>query len=383
VDLGAAEGPKIQAGQWWRLFTCTFLHGGLLHIGMNMYGLYVLGTFAERIWGRWRLLLIYLIAGWAGSCLAMAYPPTFPGTVIAVPLVGASGAICGILGALVVWVLLAGKHLPAEMARRLRNGLFINVALLIGVSLLPMVSWQGHLGGGLGGAAAALVLHFQRFGKTQVLRWAAALALLPLPIISFAAMQYAWKSKADPLQAKKEKEKEEEEKPADKKEKKPVNKEEDDEEKPVEKKKPKKKDEQSEKEDPLVVIGPYLRDFSDMENAVKGLLAACDKAPADVKTAQADAKTVKAVLAAFDDNEKALTEQKEYLETKPSAHKQVEQGRKLALEVGGKGLLLCRSASNFLKKPTEAALADYQQKRTDVKRALGRFQGQLKKLRAL
>src|SRR5438270_11336783 len=76
--LGSTDADLIRAGQWWRLLTGTFLHGGLLHIGMNMYALNSLGCFVEQTWGRWRLLAIYLVAGWGGSCLAMAYRPAVP-----------------------------------------------------------------------------------------------------------------------------------------------------------------------------------------------------------------------------------------------------------------------------------------------------------------
>jgi membrane associated rhomboid family serine protease len=169
---GALSAEGLLDGQWWRLLSCAFVHGGIIHIGMNMYALINLGGFVEKTWGRWRLLVIYFVAAWIGSCLAMVRPP-------AVPLVGASGAICGLLGALAVWVVLYGRHLPRDMASRMRNSIIINIILITVMSMLPFVSWQAHLGGGVGGAAAALVLHLQRFGVRPI-RWAALALLAPI-----------------------------------------------------------------------------------------------------------------------------------------------------------------------------------------------------------
>jgi membrane associated rhomboid family serine protease len=177
---GSVEAADILKGQWWRLLTTCFVHAGLLHLGMNMYMLYNAGAFIEQTWGRVRFFVIYALAGWGGSCLAVAYMPQFP-------VVGASSALCGIFGAEAVWVLLYGKYLPRSVARRGRSQIVVNVLLLVFISLLPRVSGWAHLGGGLAGAAAALVLHFQRFGP-PALRWAAVAALVPLPWISYAIL---------------------------------------------------------------------------------------------------------------------------------------------------------------------------------------------------
>jgi membrane associated rhomboid family serine protease len=170
---GSVEGLDLLNGEWWRLLTACFAHGSLLHLGMNMYALFAIGAFAEQTWGRLRFLTIYLLAGWGGSCLAMAYSPGRP-------VVGASGALCGLLGAVAVWVLFNAKHLPANHGRRVWRAVVINTLLIAFLSLFPGVSGWGHLGGALTGAAAAVALHLQRFGS-PALRWLAPLALLPLP----------------------------------------------------------------------------------------------------------------------------------------------------------------------------------------------------------
>jgi membrane associated rhomboid family serine protease len=193
---GAVSAPDLLAGEWWRLLTNCFVHSGLLHIGMNMYAVSAIGAFAEQTWGRLRFLLIYLLAGWGGSCLAMAYHPVTtlngPGGPVDVllQLVGASGAVCGILGAEAVWVLVAGRHLPPEVRRRAWRGVIINSVLIAFISMVPGVSGLGHLGGALAGAAVALVLHAQRFGPAP-LRWLAPLALLPLPWLGVALIDRA------------------------------------------------------------------------------------------------------------------------------------------------------------------------------------------------
>ena len=85
----------VAHGDWWRLFTAMFLHASFFHIAVNMYSLYFVGSIMEQVIGRWRFLLLYLASGLAGSA----------GALILSPLsltVGASGAIFGILGALLI-----------------------------------------------------------------------------------------------------------------------------------------------------------------------------------------------------------------------------------------------------------------------------------------
>lgn len=179
---GAVSPADLIAGKWWRLLTACFVHAGLLHIAMNMYTLYAAGQFVEQAWGRWRFAVIYFVAGWGGSCLALAMKP--------VMLVGASGAICGVLGAEAVWVLTYGRYLPRELARRGRSQLVVTLVLLVIISVLPGVSGWGHLGGAVAGAAAALALHWQRFGP-RPLRWLGVplLALIPLASYAYLARQ--------------------------------------------------------------------------------------------------------------------------------------------------------------------------------------------------
>jgi rhomboid protease GluP len=182
-DIGSMHPEDVLRGQWWRLLSCTFVHIGVLHLAMNMYALYVLGPLLERMWGRWRYLLVYLVAGLVGSCTPL-YVHNPAG------LAGASGALCGLLGSMGVWVLLNKRYLPETIASGLMRNVMINVILITIISLPGpwgfRVSWEGHLGGAIGGALISLPLTFSRFGvgAQRPLGWAGAAAV---PVLAQAA----------------------------------------------------------------------------------------------------------------------------------------------------------------------------------------------------
>jgi membrane associated rhomboid family serine protease len=175
--MGILTVSDLVRGQWWRLMTTAFLHDGLLHLGMNMYALWMLGAFVEQTWGRWRFLVLYLLSACASSCLAIPY---MPGGL------GASGAICGILAVDGVWILLYGRYLPQSMARRGRSAMVTNIILIVFISLIPGVGWQAHLAGALVGAVAAVALHFQRFGSPAL----RVLGVLALPLLAWGCFAY-------------------------------------------------------------------------------------------------------------------------------------------------------------------------------------------------
>src|SRR5438552_3605677 len=95
VHFGANYGPLTLSGQWWRLVTYMFLHGGLMHIAFNMWCLWDLGALCESLYGRWTYAAIYLITGIAGGLASVAWNP---GVLTA----GASCADVGLGVALVV-----------------------------------------------------------------------------------------------------------------------------------------------------------------------------------------------------------------------------------------------------------------------------------------
>lgn len=149
AGLGAKVNELIAAGEWWRLITPMFLHLGLAHIFFNSYALYALGLQVERVFGYTRFFFIYMLAGVAGSILSFALSPN--------PSVGASGAIFGLIGALLVYLY---RHRPlfGEMGRqRLMNILVVaGINLVIGLS--PGIDNWGHLGGLIGGAALTALI---------------------------------------------------------------------------------------------------------------------------------------------------------------------------------------------------------------------------------
>lgn len=131
-------------GEYYRLLTAAFLHAGLLHLGTNMLTLYIVGAPLERVLRTARYLTVYLVSALGGSLLALALSPAYTIGV------GASGAIFGLFGALVV----LRKQVGAAAG---------GLAALIGLNLvisftLPNISWQAHIGGLVTGALVALAL---------------------------------------------------------------------------------------------------------------------------------------------------------------------------------------------------------------------------------
>jgi membrane associated rhomboid family serine protease len=169
--LGALSPAGLIEGQWWRLVTMGFVHGGFLHLLLNMVFLYLAGRYIEQMWGHFRYLVIYLAGLLGGSSLAIANSPGLS--------VGASGAVCGLLGAEAVWFLFNGKYLPRALLRQARFSLISSAILLVFISSFKDVSGWGHGGGAAAGALAALLLHLQRFGP-PVWRWLALLGFVPL-----------------------------------------------------------------------------------------------------------------------------------------------------------------------------------------------------------
>src|SRR5580765_8834464 len=105
VHFGANYGKYTLSGEWWRLLTYMFLHGGAMHIFFNMWCLWDLGQLCESLYGRWTYAAIYLIAGVSGGLASVGWNPI-------VNSVGASGAIFGLAGALIASFYLGEFSLP-------------------------------------------------------------------------------------------------------------------------------------------------------------------------------------------------------------------------------------------------------------------------------
>lgn len=152
VNAGAKVNVLVEQGQWWRLITAMFLHYGLIHIAMNSYSLFNLGTFAERVFGGSRFVAIYIASGIAGNMLS---------TILGEPYVvsvGASGAVFGIAGA----ILYLGVRRP-ELFKYIIGSRFVTailINLVIGFSI-PGIDVWAHVGGLAGGFAVAWALGTQ------------------------------------------------------------------------------------------------------------------------------------------------------------------------------------------------------------------------------
>ncbi|HEV3278857.1 MAG TPA: rhomboid family intramembrane serine protease [Terriglobia bacterium] len=156
IDFGASYKPYFQDGQYWRAVMPLFLHIGLWHLAVNMFSLLMIGPVLERMYGYGRYALIYVVAGIGGCLLSMFY-----GHALAA---GASGAIFGVAGAIVVARWAHPDAVPHELERIFRRGrftavllVFIVIELVAGRMVSNIDNW-GHLGGLLGGAALAFLI---------------------------------------------------------------------------------------------------------------------------------------------------------------------------------------------------------------------------------
>jgi len=146
-------GPLVDHGDWWRLITAAFLHASIIHIAFNMLALWWIGAPVEEYLGRVRYIGLYLVAGLAGSAGALVTSPT-------IPVVGASGAIFGILGAMLILEWQATGRLGGNAMT------LIVINLVIGFAYNGAggnISIGGHVGGLIGGILATLA--YARWGK--------------------------------------------------------------------------------------------------------------------------------------------------------------------------------------------------------------------------
>jgi membrane associated rhomboid family serine protease len=150
-QANAINGVMVAQGEWWRIFTSAFFHLGLIHIGFNMYVLYLYGSIVEHMYGPIEYAAIYLLCAAGGSVLTMLVDPVQFAA-------GASGAIFGLIGLLFV---VSRRH-HAVLGREARSliggiGSYL-VFLLIFTFVVPGISWTGHLGGLAVGAILGFLL---------------------------------------------------------------------------------------------------------------------------------------------------------------------------------------------------------------------------------
>ena len=134
------------SNEWYRLFTVALTHSGLLHLGFNMYALMVLGNPLEAAFGKNKFLIVFFVSLFTGSLTSAYFASSYTVSV------GASGAIFGLFGAMTI----VGKRIGADIR---------SIVVIIGINFvfgfaLGGIDWRAHLGGLIGGVAAAqLVLN--------------------------------------------------------------------------------------------------------------------------------------------------------------------------------------------------------------------------------
>lgn len=162
--------------QPWRLLSATFLHGGVLHLAFNMWALRDTGRLAERFYGNWQLLLIYLVAGLAGSVASLFFSAR---TGVSI---GASGAIFGVVGCLLAAIFTKANKLPPGLVSSMRSSMlgFVGFSLFMGFTA-GFVDNAAHIGGLVAGFVMGMVLaekfDVQEFRRQAPVRAAAAIAL--------------------------------------------------------------------------------------------------------------------------------------------------------------------------------------------------------------
>ena len=181
--FGAKVNELVAQGEYWRLFTAMFLHIGILHLFFNSYALYLYGPIVERLFGKIKFIILYIVSGLIGSLLSYLFSPN--------PSAGASGAIFGLMGSLLYF-------------RREERGLFQRIfgpglMMIIFINLVygfiqPGIDNWGHIGGLLGGfiTANGLGLYRRRnkqYGK-KILIWLLIILIFALGLV-FGEIKYS------------------------------------------------------------------------------------------------------------------------------------------------------------------------------------------------
>jgi len=180
IAYGAKLNQYINAPyhQWWRFVTPMFVHVNLIHIGVNMYSLWILGPYVEKIYGSAKFVVFWVLTGIAGVVASyLTVRPALAGSgfgrflfkAVDSPSAGASGALFGLVGVLFVFGIKFRHELPEGFKRAFGTGLIpvIMINLFIGFLGRSFIDNAAHLGGMLSGAALALVVDYRRPGDSH------------------------------------------------------------------------------------------------------------------------------------------------------------------------------------------------------------------------
>ena len=187
LQFGANVGAYTLSGQWWRLLTYMFLHGGLMHIAFNMWCLWDLGALCESLYGRWTYLCIYLLTGVSAGLTSAGWHPM-------VPSVGASGAIFGLAGALIASFYLGEFSLPSFAIRGTLRSLvfFVGFNVFFG-SLFPGIDNAAHGGGLVSGLILGALIARVAPEHDRPLRRAGVFCFVALVVLGSALGVQRWR----------------------------------------------------------------------------------------------------------------------------------------------------------------------------------------------
>jgi membrane associated rhomboid family serine protease len=175
-DPGTFQLVGVADGEYWRLLTATFLHGGFIHLALNMYALYLFGPPLEAAMGRARFLALYLLSALGGSAASYAF--SAPNQ----PSLGASGAVFGLLGAFFI----VNRRLGRDT-----SGLLVLVAINFAFGFLaPNIDWRAHLGGLIAGGLVAAAFVYAPTPRRTLVQVAGAVVVL-LGILALIAWRTA------------------------------------------------------------------------------------------------------------------------------------------------------------------------------------------------
>ena len=154
LDYGAVQRDYVQSGDWYRLFTCIFIHASILHLLFNMYALYIIGSQMESYLGKIKYALVFIVSGLVGSLSSIIFSRSVS--------VGASGAIFGLLGAMLYFAYYYRLILGNSLRHEIIPVIILNLVLGF---MIPGVDIFAHIGGLAGGAFAMMALGVP--GKTN------------------------------------------------------------------------------------------------------------------------------------------------------------------------------------------------------------------------
>ena len=177
LKFGANLDVLVKNGEYYRLFTCIFLHIGIMHLLCNMYSLYIIGREVESLFGKIKYIIIFILSGISGSIMSLAFTHN---TISA----GASGAIFGLLGALLYF----GIHYRTYLGEAIKRSVvpIIVVNLIIGF-LAEGIDLAAHIGGLVGGVLVAMMVGIPDKSKTKDIINGTILTIIYLIFISYLA----------------------------------------------------------------------------------------------------------------------------------------------------------------------------------------------------